>query len=209
MCACVCGGVRSGVRPPLCPARGRCPSGRQRRPRRTLHAGGGGWRLWAEWTLGPQWTKTPSGLSLCPGRGLCESLQTGVLSGRAGPGHTLACGAEGRGLSPVQCDLAQGSCWCVLGSGEEVPGTRVAGNQPACESKPWALLICSFPQAGGVWGGGGRARDSKGAGQWGGGAGVRVRPGLPLMPMRSELASASRKSSALELRLGRGPVGVP
>lgn len=35
----------------------------------------------------------------------------------------------------MQCDPEQGSCWCVLGSGEEVPGTRVAGSQPACESK--------------------------------------------------------------------------
>lgn len=35
----------------------------------------------------------------------------------------------------MQCDPAQGICWCVLDSGEEVPGTRVAGSQPACESK--------------------------------------------------------------------------
>lgn len=61
----------------------------------------------------------------------------------------------------MQCDPAQGSCWCVLGSGEEVPGSRVAGSPPACESKlcrpvgaPGAggdrLLTSSFTQAGGA-----------------------------------------------------------
>ncbi|PNJ09139.1 TG isoform 17, partial [Pongo abelii] len=45
-----------------------------------------------------------------------------------------SCRAEDGGFSLVQCDQAQGSCWCVMDSGEEVPGTRVAGSQPACES---------------------------------------------------------------------------
>ncbi|XP_036904476.1 thyroglobulin [Sturnira hondurensis] len=82
--------------------------------------------------------------------GLCESLQTGVLSRRAGPGDTLACGAEDRGLYPVQCDPAQGSCWCVRGSGEEVPGTRVAGSQPACESPQCPLPFNASDVADGV-----------------------------------------------------------
>nr|XP_058899033.1 thyroglobulin isoform X16 [Kogia breviceps] len=68
----------------------------------------------------------------CPS--LCEVLQSGVPSRRASPGYAPACTAEDGGFSPVQCDPAQGSCWCVLSSGEEVPGTRVAGSQPACES---------------------------------------------------------------------------
>ncbi|XP_028356426.2 thyroglobulin isoform X14 [Physeter macrocephalus] len=68
----------------------------------------------------------------CPS--LCEVLQSGVPSRRASPGYAPACTAEDGGFSPVQCDPAQGSCWCVLGNGEEVPGTRVAGSQPACES---------------------------------------------------------------------------
>uniref|UniRef100_A0A8C4FDB8 Thyroglobulin n=1 Tax=Catagonus wagneri TaxID=51154 RepID=A0A8C4FDB8_9CETA len=68
----------------------------------------------------------------CPG--LCAAPRSGVPSGRASPGSTPACRAEDGGFAPVQCDPAQGSCWCVLGSGEEVPGTRVAGSQPACES---------------------------------------------------------------------------
>ncbi|KAF5915298.1 hypothetical protein HPG69_011763 [Diceros bicornis minor] len=95
----------------------------------------------------------------CPS--LCEVLRSGVLSRRASPGYTPACRIEDAGFSPVQCDLAEGSCWCVLGSGEEVPGTRVAGSQPACESKssppggaPWArggdLPISSFKQVGGT-----------------------------------------------------------
>ncbi|XP_022409716.1 thyroglobulin isoform X2 [Delphinapterus leucas] len=73
-----------------------------------------------------------NGSAQCPS--LCEVLQSGVPSRRASPGYTPACTAEDGGFSPVQCDPSQGSCWCVLGSGEEVPGTRVAGSQPACES---------------------------------------------------------------------------
>ncbi|NP_001161890.1 thyroglobulin precursor [Sus scrofa] len=77
---------------------------------------------------------TPPGTnSSAPCPGLCEVLQRGVPSRRASPGTTPACRAEDGGFAPVQCDPAQGSCWCVLGSGEEVPGTRVAGSQPACE----------------------------------------------------------------------------
>ncbi|XP_006155589.1 thyroglobulin [Tupaia chinensis] len=68
----------------------------------------------------------------CPS--LCEVLKSGVLSRRVSPGYVPACGAEDGGFSMVQCDPAQGSCWCVMGNGEEVPGTRVAGSRPACES---------------------------------------------------------------------------
>ncbi|XP_054446492.1 thyroglobulin [Pteronotus mesoamericanus] len=93
---------------------------------------------------------TPPGLSLCPCPGLCESLQSGVLSRRAGPGDTPACRAEDGGRSPVQCDPGQGSCWCVLGSGEEAPGTRVAGGQPACESPQCPLPFNTSDVAGGV-----------------------------------------------------------
>ncbi|XP_057591090.1 thyroglobulin isoform X2 [Hippopotamus amphibius kiboko] len=67
----------------------------------------------------------------CPS--LCEVLQSGVPSRTASPGYTPACREEDGGFSPVQCDPAHGTCWCVLGNGEEVPGTRVAGSQPACE----------------------------------------------------------------------------
>lgn len=81
------------------------------------------------------YASNPSGLSSCPGLSRCEGLQRGDPSRRASPGYTPACRAEDGGFSPVQCDLDQGSCWCVLGSGEEVPGTHVAGSQPACESK--------------------------------------------------------------------------
>lgn len=81
--------------------------------------------------------KSPPGLSLCQGPGLCEALRSGVSSPRASLGYAPACRAEDGGFSPVQCDPAGGSCWCVLSSGEEVPGTRVAGSQPACERKLW------------------------------------------------------------------------
>nr|XP_054102612.1 thyroglobulin isoform X1 [Callithrix jacchus] len=68
----------------------------------------------------------------CPS--LCNVLKNGVLSRRIGPGYVPTCGAEDGGFFPVQCNQAQSSCWCVMDSGEEVPGTRVAGSQPACES---------------------------------------------------------------------------
>ncbi|KAM5314931.1 thyroglobulin [Glossophaga mutica] len=93
---------------------------------------------------------TPGTNSSAQCLGPCGSLQTGVLSRRAGPGDTLACEAEDGGLSAVQCDPAQGSCWCVLGSGEEVPGTRVAGSQPACESPQCPLPFNASDVADGV-----------------------------------------------------------
>lgn len=84
-----------------------------------------------EWSPGPQliWLVSVSGPSLC------NVLKSGVLSRRVGSGYVPACREEDGGFSPVQCDQAQGSCWCVTDSGEEVPETRVAGSQPACESK--------------------------------------------------------------------------
>uniref|UniRef100_A0A4W2IQ22 Thyroglobulin n=1 Tax=Bos indicus x Bos taurus TaxID=30522 RepID=A0A4W2IQ22_BOBOX len=84
----------------------------------------------------------------CPS--LCEVLQSGVPSRRTSPGYSPACRAEDGGFSPVQCDPAQGSCWCVLGSGEEVPGTRVAGSQPACESPQCPLPFSVADVAGGA-----------------------------------------------------------
>ncbi|XP_016071478.1 PREDICTED: thyroglobulin [Miniopterus natalensis] len=84
----------------------------------------------------------------CPG--LCESLQSGIPSRRLGPGYTPACEAEDGSLSPVQCDPTQDSCWCVFGSGEEVPGTRVAGSRPACESPQCPLPFNVSDVTGGV-----------------------------------------------------------
>ncbi|XP_027828679.2 thyroglobulin isoform X2 [Ovis aries] len=84
----------------------------------------------------------------CPS--LCEVLQKGVPSGRTSPGYSPACRVEDGGFSPVQCDPAQRSCWCVLDSGEEVPGTRVAGSQPACESPQCPLPFSVADVAGGA-----------------------------------------------------------
>ncbi|XP_037369130.1 thyroglobulin [Talpa occidentalis] len=89
-----------------------------------------------------------NGSGLCPG--LCEALHDGLFPGSTGPGPAPTCRAEDRGFSPVQCDPAQGSCWCVLGSGEEVPGTRVAGGQPACESPQCPLPFNVSEVAAGV-----------------------------------------------------------
>ncbi|XP_004642544.1 thyroglobulin [Octodon degus] len=75
--------------------------------------------------------RSANGSAPCPG--LCDVLTNGVLSRRVGTGHMPACRSQDGAFSLVQCDPAQGSCWCVLDSGEEVPGTRVVGHQPACE----------------------------------------------------------------------------
>ncbi|XP_044100852.1 thyroglobulin [Neovison vison] len=92
----------------------------------------------------------PSRNSSAPCPSLCEVLPSGVPSGRASSSSAPACRAEDGGFSPVQCDLAQGVCWCVLDSGEEVPGTRVAGSQPACESPQCPLPFSTSAVAGGV-----------------------------------------------------------
>nr|XP_021510792.1 thyroglobulin [Meriones unguiculatus] len=84
----------------------------------------------------------------CPG--LCEVLKSAALSREVGPGYTPDCEAQDGGFSPVQCDLTQNSCWCVLGSGEEVPGTRVVGTQPACESPQCPLPFSGSDVADGV-----------------------------------------------------------
>ncbi|XP_069321496.1 thyroglobulin [Eulemur rufifrons] len=89
-----------------------------------------------------------NGTAQCPG--LCDVLKSGVISRRVGLGFIPACGTKDGGFSPMQCDPAQGSCWCVMASGEEVPGTRVTGSQPACESPQCLLPFNMLEVAGGA-----------------------------------------------------------
>nr|AIY27452.1 thyroglobulin [Fukomys anselli] len=86
------------------------------------------------------WPST-NGSTQCPG--LCDALRSGALSRRVGPGYIPACREQDGSFSRVQCDPARGSCWCVLDSGEEVPGTRVVGSQPACERPQCPLPFLS------------------------------------------------------------------
>ncbi|KAM4865279.1 thyroglobulin [Thomomys bottae] len=86
--------------------------------------------------------------SQCPG--LCDILRSRTLSRRIGPGFIPACKDTDGDFTPVQCDQSQSSCWCVLGSGEEVPGTRVEGSQPSCESPQCPLPFSMSSVAGGV-----------------------------------------------------------
>uniref|UniRef100_H0VF67 Thyroglobulin n=1 Tax=Cavia porcellus TaxID=10141 RepID=H0VF67_CAVPO len=83
-----------------------------------------------------------NGSTQCPG--LCSVLRNRVLSRTVSPGYTPTCGTEDGAFSLVQCDPAQGSCWCVLDSGEEVPGTHVVGSQPACERPQCPLPFLSL-----------------------------------------------------------------
>ncbi|XP_004580794.2 thyroglobulin [Ochotona princeps] len=82
--------------------------------------------------------------------GLCEVLKSEVLFRRVGPGYIPACQEQDGSFAPVQCESTQGSCWCVLGSGEEVPGTRVSSRQPACESPQCPLPFNMSEVPGGV-----------------------------------------------------------
>ncbi|XP_051015534.1 thyroglobulin isoform X2 [Acomys russatus] len=90
-----------------------------------------------------------NGSAQCPG--LCDVLKNGALSRKVGPGYTPVCEAQDGSFSSMQCDLAQGSCWCVLGNGEEVPGTRVVGTQSACESPQCPLPFSGTDVADGVF----------------------------------------------------------
>ncbi|XP_055968176.1 thyroglobulin [Sorex fumeus] len=84
----------------------------------------------------------------CPG--LCEALQDERLSRRGRPGSPPTCRMEDGSFSKTQCDPAQDSCWCVLDSGEEVPGTRVVGRQPTCDSPKCPLPFNASDVTGGT-----------------------------------------------------------
>uniref|UniRef100_A0A8C0UU38 Thyroglobulin n=1 Tax=Cyanistes caeruleus TaxID=156563 RepID=A0A8C0UU38_CYACU len=70
---------------------------------------------------------------------VCTMLRSRAVSGAAARGYVPQCEGDEGGFSPVQCSQDQESCWCVLGNGEEVPGTRVNGGTPACASPQCAL----------------------------------------------------------------------
>lgn len=58
-----------------------------------------------------------------------------------GKGYIPKCEEANGMFSPVQCTQDEETCWCVFDNGEEVPGTRVSGGRPACESR---LLLEAF-----------------------------------------------------------------
>ncbi|XP_006879337.1 PREDICTED: thyroglobulin [Elephantulus edwardii] len=96
------------------------------------------------WCVDPATGEGELELQALDGRGqcpsLCEGVKSRVLEQRAGPGYVPVCRAGDGSFSSVQCEPATGSCWCVLTSGEQVPGTRVTGSQPTCQSP-----LCPLP----------------------------------------------------------------
>uniref|UniRef100_A0A8C0WJV7 Thyroglobulin n=1 Tax=Castor canadensis TaxID=51338 RepID=A0A8C0WJV7_CASCN len=85
----------------------------------------------------------------CPG--LCEVLRSGALSRKIGPSYIPTCRAQDGGFAPVQCDPAQGGCWCVLSSGEELPGTRrLAASLPVRVSPQCPLPFSGSDVTGGA-----------------------------------------------------------
>ncbi|XP_027701311.1 thyroglobulin [Vombatus ursinus] len=82
---------------------------------------------------GIRFGQLPSNSSVqCPS--ICTMLMEKATLREAGNGYIPTCVEKDGRFSPVQCDQDQESCWCVLENGEEVPGTRVTGGPPSCES---------------------------------------------------------------------------
>lgn len=79
----------------------------------------------------------PRGFSHSPisseGPGYCSMLKSRALLRETGQGYVPQCESDSGTFSPMQCDEAQESCWCVFANGEEAPGTRVRGKRPACQ----------------------------------------------------------------------------
>uniref|UniRef100_K7FB89 Thyroglobulin n=1 Tax=Pelodiscus sinensis TaxID=13735 RepID=K7FB89_PELSI len=82
-------------------------------------------------------SKDSDGSPQCPG--FCSILKSQVSVREIGKGYIPQCEGDNGNFSSVQCNQNQESCWCVFENGEEVPGTRVRGERPACES-PQCLL---------------------------------------------------------------------
>ncbi|OXB74632.1 UNVERIFIED_CONTAM: hypothetical protein H355_010158 [Colinus virginianus] len=68
----------------------------------------------------------------CPS--FCKMLELKTSLREVGKGYIPKCEEANGVFSPVQCSQDEESCWCVFDNGEEVPGTRVNGGRPACES---------------------------------------------------------------------------
>lgn len=66
----------------------------------------------------------------------------------AGKGYIPQCEGDKGMFSPVQCSQDEESCWCVFDNGEEVPGTRVSGGRPACESELMLEAFCFHASSG-------------------------------------------------------------
>ncbi|XP_019403055.1 PREDICTED: thyroglobulin [Crocodylus porosus] len=73
----------------------------------------------------------------CPA--LCSMLKLKTSSREIGKGYIPQCEGNNGSFSPVQCSQDEESCWCVFESGEEVPGSQISGERPACESPQCVL----------------------------------------------------------------------
>uniref|UniRef100_A0A669P5Y5 Thyroglobulin n=1 Tax=Phasianus colchicus TaxID=9054 RepID=A0A669P5Y5_PHACC len=73
------------------------------------------------------------------GPSFCNMLELKTSLREAGKGYIPKCEEASGIFSPVQCTQDEESCWCVFDNGEEVPGTRVSGGRPACESPQCAV----------------------------------------------------------------------
>ncbi|XP_052559967.1 thyroglobulin isoform X1 [Tympanuchus pallidicinctus] len=81
--------------------------------------------------------KDSDGNPECPS--FCNMLELRTSLREAGKGYIPKCEEPSGIFSPVQCTQDEESCWCVFDNGEEVPGTRVSGGRPACESPQCAM----------------------------------------------------------------------
>uniref|UniRef100_A0A8C2TCI6 Thyroglobulin n=1 Tax=Coturnix japonica TaxID=93934 RepID=A0A8C2TCI6_COTJA len=73
------------------------------------------------------------------GPSFCNMLELKTSLREVGKGYIPKCEEANGIFSPVQCTQDEKTCWCVFDNGEEVPGTRVSGERPACESPQCAV----------------------------------------------------------------------
>lgn len=79
---------------------------------------------------------------LFKGPSYCNMLKSKTSLRESGKGYIPQCEGDKGVFSPVQCSRDGESCWCVFDNGEEVPGTRVSGGRPACESELMLEAFC-------------------------------------------------------------------
>uniref|UniRef100_A0A8D0GVF9 Thyroglobulin n=1 Tax=Sphenodon punctatus TaxID=8508 RepID=A0A8D0GVF9_SPHPU len=90
------------------------------------------------------------GLGSSPG--YCSVLRSKTSLREIGKGYIPQCEPDKGTFSPVQCGQDEELCWCVFENGEEVPGTRVSREKPACESPQCSLLFnASYVATGAVF----------------------------------------------------------
>uniref|UniRef100_A0A8D0GXN7 Thyroglobulin n=1 Tax=Sphenodon punctatus TaxID=8508 RepID=A0A8D0GXN7_SPHPU len=98
------------------------------------------------------WCVDPASGEVFQRPGYCSVLRSKTSLREIGKGYIPQCEPDKGTFSPVQCGQDEELCWCVFENGEEVPGTRVSREKPACESPQCSLLFnASYVATGAVF----------------------------------------------------------